>query len=950
MESRLKVVSVMLLVALVLSLAPAATMATPVSAAACYHAQFVADVTVPDGATYNPGAIFQKTWKLRNIGECAWNGVTLVFDSGTQMGTTASVPITSSVNPGQNVDVSVDLTAPSAAGHYRGYWKLKGDPGGIIFGIGRNASSPFWVDINVKGTPTTSVVYDFAANAGSATWENGAGIISPPITDGDVRGYWLTGLDWKYEDGASPKPAILVAPQNITNGSIKGAFPAFKVQTGDVFKTQVGCELPATSCYVQFSLAYKIGTASPITIWRFNEKWDQRTRPSDKVYPDIKLDALAGKDVIFILSMSANGSPTGDRALWGNPVIVRKGIIPPTVTGTPPTATPSKTPGPITVTVPPSACDKVKFVKDETIPDGTVVQPGATFIKTWSLKNVGSCPWTTSYQMVFFSGEQMGAPASSAFSQNVAVGDTFKFSLTMTAPSVAGAYRGYWMFKNANGALFGFGPQGNQAWWVLIKVAGPTVTPGGPTKTPTPTVTPGGPTVTPSANIAYDFAVNACATGTSWSSGAGALSCPGSDGDAKGFVLKVTNPKLESGAANSQPGILTFPQNTQDGKIQGIFPEFPVKSGDRFKSIINCENGATNCYVAFRVDYQIGTDPIQKLFGPFRERYEGQFYPVDIDLSLLAGKNVKFILTVLAAGTAAGDRALWIGPHIYRPGGSSALPDLTITQMKIELQNTSCLEQGASLGARIWVTNSGQASAGSFNVKVGDAQQSVSGLAVGETKPVFFASYSNPVTAVVDSGSAVAESNEQNNSRTENVPVPTAPLPCAGTSTPTSTVTATATATATTAAASAYQNVKYNFKFTLPSGASIISQSDNKGRVNLPIITSGTNLLEKYIEVNVADGVNPCKAPDNGSPPLTSVNETINNIQFLKETGSGAAAGNRYDWTAYSTMRNNGCISLTFILHSANPGNYATPPPVFDSAGESAVITTIMNTFNWITP
>ncbi len=946
MESRLKVVSVMLLVALVLSLVPAATMPTPASAADCYQAQFIADVTVPDGAAYDPGATFKKTWKLKNIGACAWNSVSLIFDKGAQMNAPASVPITSSVLTGQTVDVTVDMTAPNAAGHYIGYWKLKAsDFGGIVFGIGRNANNPFWVEINVKGTPTTSVAYDFAANAGSATWENGAGKITPPITDGDSRGYWLTGLDWKYEDGTSPKPAILVAPQNITNGSIKGAFPAFKVQTGDVFKTQVGCELPATSCYVQFSLAYKIGTASPITIWRFNEKWDQRTRPSDKVYPDIKLDALAGKDVIFILSMSANGSPTGDRALWGNPVIVRKGIIPPTVTGTPPTATPSNTPGPITVTVPPSACDKVQFVKDVTYPDHSVLQPGATFTKTWSLKNVGSCPWTTSYQMVFFSGEQMGAPASSAFSQNVAVNDTFSFSLNMTAPLAAGEYRGYWMFKNASGALFGWGPQGNRPWWVLIKVAGPTVTPGGPTKTPTPTVTPGGPSVTPSANVAYDFAANACATGTSWSSGAGTLSCPGTDGDAKGFVLKVSNPKLENGVTDSRPGILTFPQNVQDGYIKGSFPAFKVQSGDRFRSVISCEGGATNCYVTFRVEYQIGNDPVRVLV-PRRlvERYEGLFNTIDQDLSSLAGKDVKFIFTVLATGTAAGDRALWVGPHIYRPGSSSALPDLTITQLRVEFQNTSCLEQGASLGTRVWVTNSGQAPAGSFNVKVGDAQQSVSGLAVGETKPVFFAGYTNPITAVVDSGSAVAESNEQNNSRSENVPAPTAPLPCTGTST------ATATATATTAAASAYQNAKYNFKFTLPSGATIASQTDNAGRVNLPIITPGTNLLEKYIEVTVVENSNPCASPGGYENPTAAENVTINNIQFVKQSGQGIALGNIYDWIAYSTTRNNACISLVFILHSANPGNYATPPPVFNKDTESAVFLTVMNTFNWITP
>ena len=70
----------------------------------------------------------------------------------------------------------------------------------------------------------------------------------------------------------------------------------------------------------------------------------------------------------------------------------------------------------------------------------------------------------------------------------------------------------------------------------------------------------------------------------------------------------------------------------------------------------------------------------------------------------------------------------------------------------------------------------------------------------------------------------------------------------------------------------------------------------------------------------------------------------------FKTAGQGAAAGNRYDWTAYATTSNNACISLAFILHSANPGNYATPPPVFDMPAESAVIGATMATFNKINP
>jgi hypothetical protein len=493
------------------------------------------------------------------------------------------------------------------------------------------------------------------------------------------------------------------------------------------------------------------------------------------------------------------------------------------------------------------------------------------------------------------------------------------------------------MFKNATGALFGLGAQGNKPWWVDIKVAGPTVTPGTKTATPTITVSPGGPTATntatpqPAAGTALDFA-NACA-GT-WYSGAGQLPCPGTDGDAKGFVLKVSNPKLENGATDNRPGIITFPQNVQNGYIQGFYPPFKVQKGDRFQSLIGCEGGATACYLAFRLDYQTGTEPIKTFWGPFLERHEGQNYSVDIDLSSLAGKDVKFILTVLAAGTATGDRAMWIAPRVYRPG-SSKLPDLTISQLKVDLPNSSCLSPGDAFGLRVWVANNGQASAGSFNVKFNDTELTVNGLAVGETKSVFFPKYSNPnnnpITVIVDPVGAITESNEQNNTRNETMQVitPTPPVPC--TPTPASNV---------------FQNTKYAFKFTLPTGGTIASQSDSYGRVNMTIAT-GTLLLEKYLEVTVKEGLTPCKV-QNMENVATSENVTINSIQFLKETGVGAAAGNVYDWTGYSATKNNACISMVFVLHSANPGVYTTPPPNFDKAAESAVFTTVMSSFNWI--
>ena len=142
--------------------------------------------------------------------------------------------------------------------------------------------------------------------------------------------------------------------------------------------------------------------------------------------------------------------------------------------------------------------------------------------------------------------------------------------------------------------------------------------------------------------------------------------------------MSLTSPRLENGVTDSRAGILTFPQNTSTGYIQGTYPAFSVQSGDRFKATLSCEYGASDCFVIYRLDYRVGAGPILTL-GTFGERYDGLYYAADIDLNSLAGQNVNFILTVLANGTALGDRAMWVAPRIVRAaavGGSG--PDTPV--------------------------------------------------------------------------------------------------------------------------------------------------------------------------------------------------------------------------------------------------------------------------------
>lgn len=329
-----------------------------------------------------------------------------------------------------------------------------------------------------------------------------------------------------------------------------------------------------------------------------------------------------------------------------------------------------------TPTIAPVPCDKAEFIADINVLPGTVMAPNTEFIKTWRLKNVGSCTWTTSYRVQLLAGEQMNAPFSVRLPVNVPPGQTFDVSLYMTAPSTVGTHRGYWILYNDTGEEFGIGLQGNQPWFVdivvsnVVSTATPSVTPGGPTNSPTPSSAP---TATPLPGTYFDFVAQAHTA--TWSNAEGQLPYPGIDGNPNGFAFKVDNPRLETGAVDTRPGLLmvpqlTSPQNAFNLYIQGTYPPIHVQRGDRFQSMVGCEGGATNCYVGFRLDYQVdGEYPYhpQVFWGPFLERYDGQTSLVNIDLTPLAGKDVKFILTVFADGAASWDRALWVAPLIYRP-------------------------------------------------------------------------------------------------------------------------------------------------------------------------------------------------------------------------------------------------------------------------------------------
>jgi photosystem II stability/assembly factor-like uncharacterized protein len=536
-------------------------------------------------------------------------------------------------------------------------------------------------------------------------------------------------------------------------------------------------------------------------LWSWKEAYDKRFYRAD-----LDLSSLAGQKVRFVFMLLSSGFASNDRAIWGSPRITRSGTTQPpgppaTLTPLPPlpaTPTPIGQPPP---TVVPSGCDKATFVTDVTVPDGTVFSPGAAFTKTWRLKNAGSCAWTTAYKLIYYSGEQMGTSTTVNLPWNVPFDGTVDISVNLVAPSTAGKYRGFWILSNANGQFFGIGSGARDPIWVEINVAGDSPIVSG-----------------------YDFASNVCSA--EWRSTVGTLPCPGTDGNSNGFVVKLDAPKLEDGSTGA-PGLLTVPQNRYNGYIQGFYPTFTVQPGDHFKATVGCEFGAA-CYLTYRLDYMAPNGYIGT-FWQWREQNEGKVYNADIDLGPLAGRSVRFILTILATGNATNDRALWGSPRIVRVG---ATPTPTPTFIPPPAD---------------WLT---------------------------------------------------------------------------------------------------YTNTTYGFQFKYPPGSERFFETANNILIKLPIVP-GTKLREKYLQMTVRENVNPCQSPLSDTSRPGSPTETVvfNGISFFKQTGGDAGVGHLREWVGYSTLKDNACISMDFVLHSLHAID--PPPPDFDKVAESAVFLQMMQTFAW---
>ncbi len=148
-----------------------------------------------------------------------------------------------------------------------------------------------------------------------------------------------------------------------------------------------------------------------------------------------------------------------------------------------------------------------------------------------------------------------------------------------------------------------------------------------------------------------------------WRSGAGVLPCPGSAGDARGFVRPLEKGKLHTGNAAIQL-LQTHPQWVDKGYVAGFYPAMVLAPQVHFKAVIgflqgaNASDGAT-----FMVQvYENGR--YQRVFR--RTIRSDRYANVDVDLSRWSGKKINLVLRVDAGNTSTQDWAVWVKPRLSR--------------------------------------------------------------------------------------------------------------------------------------------------------------------------------------------------------------------------------------------------------------------------------------------
>ncbi len=102
-----------------------------------YSATLLESLDVLDGTAVLPTSIFQKTWVLKNSGRFSWSTgkkYSFQYVSGESFGIVSpqDIPSGEIIEPGENMNITISLTAPQKTGEFIGYFRMHQESSGFF--------------------------------------------------------------------------------------------------------------------------------------------------------------------------------------------------------------------------------------------------------------------------------------------------------------------------------------------------------------------------------------------------------------------------------------------------------------------------------------------------------------------------------------------------------------------------------------------------------------------------------------------------------------------------------------------------------------------------------------------------------------------------------------------------------------------------------------------------
>lgn len=486
-----------------------ATEATP-------RAHFVADLAIPDGSVVRSRSSFRKVWSIKNPGPTAWPvGVRLVHVEGVDFGAAPHSVVYGAIGAGESVELALDLEAPGEPGQHVGFWRLC-TPEGEPFG------HRLWADVTVRE--------EHHCRGGFARWMAGGafgehihthvhrglreaalhihgigvhvGVQCDGCGEAPIIGTRYHKIGANYDLNASEFAKLPLGEQRFferierpgaTPVAIRARVPELSQLGGDAMfefitpppaigrfvsalmlaVTGEALAWPAAKCVMTS------GEGPSAEFVRLLVECDAKGCAALPVEVRRALHVYAGDRTIHPDALAALSSSAVALAAWlwdflrADPEL--GGII--DAARATPAAQAQWRPCGFAPLRQETRCLKAAFEGDVTVPDGTAIEPGARFIKTWNVRNSGAEAWPSGAKLVHVANEDLSVESGRGVDVvPLDAGSIAPLSVEMVAPDVSGRVRSTWRLQTVDGRYFG-----TKMWCEINVIGRAVVVPAAPT-------------------------------------------------------------------------------------------------------------------------------------------------------------------------------------------------------------------------------------------------------------------------------------------------------------------------------------------------------------------------------------------------------------------------------------------------------------------------------------